>query len=178
MDDFVRCFFCDFVVILLSEDKVFKCQNFVCVKEICRYCKEEWLEYFGLKCSEVEKLVQKDVRFFYEEKMIMVKIRKCFKCGCEFIKLDGCNKMICRCGVIMCYVCRKLNIGYNYFCQYFKDFGKLCIKCISCFFWIDFLEDDNYVVQELEKEVIEVKRKLEVELVELENNFVKKVKIV
>lgn len=107
----------------------------------------------------------------------MVKIRKCFKCGCEFIKFDGCNKMICRCGIIMCYICRKFNIGYNYFCQYLKDFGKFCIKCKSCFLWIDFIEDDNRVVEELEKKVLEVKRKFEEENVKLVDSLVKKVKI-
>lgn len=177
MDDFVRCPSCDFAAILPPEDKVFKCQNPACAKETCRYCKEEWSEHFGLKCSEVEKSAQKDVRLSYEEKMTMAKIRKCPKCGCEFTKSDGCNKMTCRCGATMCYVCRKPNIGYNHFCQHPKDPGKSCTKCTSCSLWTDPSEDDNRAVQELEKEATEAKRKLEAEMVESKDNPAKKVKI-
>lgn len=177
MDDFVRCPSCDFAAILPPEDKVFKCQNPTCAKETCRYCKEEWSEHFGLKCSEVEKSAQKDVRLSYEEKMTMAKIRKCPKCGCEFTKSDGCNKMTCRCGATMCYVCRKPNIGYNHFCQHPKDPGKSCSRCASCSLWTDPSEDDNRAVQELEKEATEAKRKLEAEMVESEDNPAKKVKI-
>ena len=173
----MRCPSCDFAAILPPEDKVFKCQNPTCAKETCRYCKEEWSEHFGLKCNEVEKSAQKDVRLSYEEKMTMAKIRKCPKCGCEFTKSDGCNKMTCRCGATMCYVCRKPNIGYNHFCQHPKDPGKSCTKCTSCSLWTDPSEDDNRAVQELEKEATEVKRKLEAEMVESEDNPAKKVKI-
>lgn len=176
MDDFVRCPSCEFAAILPPEDKVFKCQNPSCAKETCRYCKEEWSDHFGLKCKEVEKTAQKDVRLSYEERMTMAKIRKCPKCGCEFTKSDGCNKMTCRCGAKMCYVCRKPNIGYNHFCQHPKDPGKSCTTCKSCSLWTDPSEDDNRAVKELEKEALEAKRKLEAETGESEGNPAKKVK--
>ena len=176
MDDFVQCPSCDFGAILPPEDKVFKCQNPSCAKETCRYCKEVWSEHFGLKCKEVEKTAQKDVRLSYEEKMTMAKIRKCPKCGCEFTKSDGCNKMTCRCGTTMCYVCRKPKISYNHFCQHPKDPGKSCTKCTSCSLWSDPSEDDNRAVKELEKEALEVKRKFEAESMGLEDNPAKKVK--
>ncbi|XP_022801749.1 E3 ubiquitin-protein ligase RNF216-like [Stylophora pistillata] len=173
MDDFVRCPFCDFAAILPLEEKVFKCQNPSCAKETCRYCKEEWSDHFGLKCNEVEKSAQKDVRLSYEERMTMAKIRKCPKCGCEFTKSDGCNKMTCRCGATMCYVCRKPNIHYNHFCQHPKDPGKQCTNCKSCLLWSDPSEDDNHAVKELEKEAQEAKRKFEAES---EDNPAKRVK--
>lgn len=176
MDDFVRCPSCDFAAILPPEDKVFKCQNPSCAKETCRYCKEEWSEHFGLKCNEVERSAHKDVRLSYEEKMTMAKIRKCPKCGCEFTKSDGCNKMTCRCGTTMCYVCRKPKISYNHFCQHPKDPGKSCTKCTSCSLWSDPSEDDNRAVKELEKEALEAKRKFEAEKAESEDNPTKKVK--
>lgn len=163
MDDFVQCPYCDFAAILPQEEKVFKCQNPSCAKETCRYCKEEWSDHFGLKCTEVEKSAQKDVRLSYEERMTMAKIRKCPKCGCEFTKSDGCNKMTCRCGATMCYVCRKPSIHYNHFCQHPKDPGKPCTKCKSCSLWSDPSEDDNRAVKELEKEAKEAKRKFEAE---------------
>jgi len=176
MDDFVRCPSCDFAAILPPEDKVFKCQNPSCAKETCRYCKEEWSEHFGLKCSEVEKSAEKDVRLSFEEKMTMAKIRKCPKCGCEFTKSDGCNKMTCRCGTTMCYVCRKPKISYNHFCQHPKDPGKSCTKCTSCSLWSDPSEDDNRAVKEIEKEALEAKRKFEAEKTELGDNPAKRMK--
>ncbi|XP_031575310.1 E3 ubiquitin-protein ligase RNF216-like [Actinia tenebrosa] len=159
MDDLVRCPSCDFAAILPSEDKVFKCQNTSCLKETCRFCKEDWKEHFGLKCNEVEKKEAKNVRLSYEEKMTMAKIRKCHKCGCEFTKSDGCNKMTCRCGTTMCYICRKPGISYAHFCQHPREPGKKCDSCKNCSLWSDPSEDDNMAVRQLEREAEEVKRK-------------------
>ena len=159
MEDLVRCPSCDYAAVLPPEDKVFKCQ--ACAKETCRFCKEEWSEHFGLKCSEVEKKNTRDVRLSYEEKMTMAKIRKCTKCGCEFTKSDGCNKMTCRCGTTQCYICRKPQISYPHFCQHPKDPGKACSKCNRCNLWSDPSEDDDRAVKELEKEAENAKRELE-----------------
>lgn len=159
MDDLVRCPSCDFAAILPSGDKVFKCQNMSCLKETCRFCKEDWKEHFGLKCNEVEKKEEKNVRLSYEERMTMAKIRKCHKCGCEFTKSDGCNKMTCRCGTTMCYICRKPGISYGHFCQHPRDPGKKCNSCKNCSLWSDPSEDDDMAVRQLEREAEEVKRK-------------------
>lgn len=158
MDDLVRCPHCDFAAIMPPDDKVFKCQNSSCLKETCRYCKEEWKEHFGLKCSEIEKNDEKNMRLSYEEKMTMAKIRKCHKCGCEFTKSDGCNKMTCRCGTTMCYICRKPSIGYHHFCQHPKDPGKKCTQCTSCSLWSDPSEDDDMAVKQIEREAKEAKQ--------------------
>lgn len=159
MDDLVRCPTCDFAAILPSEDKVFKCQNTSCLKETCRFCKEDWKEHFGLKCNELEKKEAKNVRLSYEERMTMAKIRKCHKCGCEFTKSDGCNKMTCRCGTTMCYICRKPGISYGHFCQHPRDPGKKCQSCKNCSLWSDPSEDDDMAVRQLEREAEDVKRK-------------------
>ena len=44
------------------DDKVFKCQNPECLKETCRYCKEDWTEHFGIPCSEIEKKDETKIR--------------------------------------------------------------------------------------------------------------------
>lgn len=43
--------------------------------------------------------------------MTEAKIRVCHQCKARFTKLDGCNKMTCRCGARMCYICRKPNVS-------------------------------------------------------------------
>jgi hypothetical protein len=41
--------------------------------------------------------------------------RTCWKCGKKFIKEDGCNKMKCTCGALMCYICRQPVKDYSHF---------------------------------------------------------------
>ena len=50
-----------------------------------------------------------------EEAMSEAMVRKCNKCGLRFVKLDGCNKITCRCGNTQCFVCSKDVVGYNHF---------------------------------------------------------------
>jgi len=154
LPDLVKCPFCDFAAEVPAEDKVFKCQNPECMKETCRYCKEPWDEHFGIPCSEVEKKEEKNLRTTYEERMSMAKIRTCKKCDCGFMKTDGCNKMTCRCGTTMCYICRSSKIGYEHFCNHPRDPGKGCDLCKKCSLWTDPTEDDERAVRELKEEAL------------------------
>ncbi|XP_071128378.1 protein PF3D7_1417600-like [Mytilus edulis] len=160
LTDLVRCPSCDFAALMDPEDKVFKCHNHTCLKETCRYCKEDWTEHFGKRCEEIEKKDEVKLRLQFEEKMTEAKIRTCHKCKAKFTKSDGCNKMTCRCGAKMCYICRKPNIDYDHFCRHFRDpnKGKNCTECTSCSLWSNPEQDDERAVSEIRKEAEEVRK--------------------
>ncbi|MCL4122660.1 UNVERIFIED_CONTAM: hypothetical protein GTU68_053140 [Idotea baltica] len=42
-------------------------------------------------------------------------VRECYKCKKRFIKEEGCNKMVCSCGAMMCYLCKMPIKGYDHF---------------------------------------------------------------
>jgi TRIAD3 protein (E3 ubiquitin-protein ligase RNF216) len=155
-----QCAFCEFAAIISEQQKVFTCLNPKCMKESCIECKEEWKDHFGKKCNEIEKKSQTNLRLSYEERMTMAKVRKCAKCSLTFTKLDGCNKMTCRCGTSQCYVCRKSPIDYVHFCRHPRDPGRKCQKCGACSLWTDSTEDDELAIRQLQEEASEAKRKL------------------
>ncbi|XP_045592246.1 uncharacterized protein [Procambarus clarkii] len=114
IEDLVACPFCNFQTIMPNkEDKVFKCLNPECMKDSCRFCKEP--NHVPLRCEEVEKQHQKDARTYMENRMTEAMVRECWKCKKRFIKEDGCNKMRCSCGAMMCYICKKQINGYAHF---------------------------------------------------------------
>ncbi|XP_050390114.1 uncharacterized protein LOC126809530 [Patella vulgata] len=158
IEDLVRCPGCDFAAILDPGDKVFRCQNIHCLKETCRFCKEEWKDHMGIPCSELEKKDEMTLRKEYEEKMTAAKVRTCVRCKSQFMKDEGCNKMTCRCGASMCYICRKPNISYSHFCQHPRDPGHNCSKCTACSLWSNPEEDDKRAVLEIQHEA-QLKRK-------------------
>lgn len=75
-----------------------------------RLCKE--LNHIPLKCYEKET---DKARLFLEEKMTEALVRKCYKCSRPYFKEDGCNKITCSCGALMCYICDKPVTGYQHF---------------------------------------------------------------
>jgi TRIAD3 protein (E3 ubiquitin-protein ligase RNF216) len=104
--------------------------NQECLKETCRACGES--NHIPLRCDEVEKKDELDMRTFIENRVSEAMIRVCYRCKQRFYKLEGnqfkirrffsgmtfclgCNKMTCACGASMCYVCRKPIQGYDHF---------------------------------------------------------------
>ncbi len=126
--DLVTCPFCSFATIMPDEsDKVLKCLNSECLKESCRLCKEP--NHVPLRCEEVEKQGETNMRTFIEQRITEAMIRTCWKCKKRFFKTEGCNKMTCVCGASMCYVCKKPIKDYSHFgpsgCPQDTDVRKL-----------------------------------------------------
>ncbi|XP_009070621.1 PREDICTED: E3 ubiquitin-protein ligase RNF216, partial [Acanthisitta chloris] len=127
--------------------------------ETCRKCQGLWKEHMNLTC---EQLAEKDdikYRTSIEEKMTAARIRKCHKCGTGLIKSEGCNRMSCRCGAQMCYLCRAAINGYDHFCQHPRSPGAPCQDCAKCSLWTDPTEDDEKIIQEIQKEAEEEQKK-------------------
>ncbi|KAJ9589904.1 hypothetical protein L9F63_016965, partial [Diploptera punctata] len=113
IEDLETCPFCDFASIPPREDKVFRCLNPDCMRESCRNCKQP--NHIPLRCEEVEQPDEVKARTYIEDRMTEALVRTCYKCQKKFIKEDGCNKMTCTCGAIMCYICRKPVKDYSHF---------------------------------------------------------------
>jgi len=115
IDGLECCPYCPYAVIVDNpDDKIFRCLNPECMKETCRLCKEP--NHIPLRCDEVEKGVELEMRKFIEEHVSEAMIRKCPRCTQRFYKVEGCNKMTCSsCGLFICYVCRETINGYDHF---------------------------------------------------------------
>ncbi|XP_067681693.1 uncharacterized protein [Haliotis asinina] len=129
--DLVSCPFCNFATIMSDpSDKVFKCLNPECLKETCRLCKEP--NHVPLKCEEVEKQGETNMRTYIENRISEAMLRTCHRCKKRFVKETGCNKMTCSCGATSCYVCRKPNIDYSHFqggrCSNTEDAQKIHLE--------------------------------------------------
>ncbi|XP_012935931.1 E3 ubiquitin-protein ligase RNF216 [Aplysia californica] len=160
IENLVKCPHCDYAAELSPRIKVLECANDACLQATCRDCKTNWVEHKGLSCDEIEQKDETALRKKYEEKMTEAKVRTCSKCFAQFTKDKGCNKMICRCGMSMCYICRKSKITYKHFCQHVRNPGEGCKTCNNCSLWTNPEEDDERAIAELQKEGQEKKKTL------------------
>ncbi|XP_060224049.1 E3 ubiquitin-protein ligase RNF216 isoform X3 [Meriones unguiculatus] len=128
-------------------------------KETCRKCQGLWKEHNGLTCEELAEKDDIKYRTSIEEKMTAARIRKCHKCGTGLIKSEGCNRMSCRCGAQMCYLCRVPINGYDHFCQHPRSPGAPCQECSRCSLWTDPTEDDEKLIEEIQKEAEEEQKR-------------------
>ncbi|BFZ02713.1 hypothetical protein BsWGS_05752 [Bradybaena similaris] len=152
MEDLVVCPYCDFAAILSPQAKVFRCYRDKCNKKTCRDCGVDWADHEGLSCAAVESKDETALRKDFEEKMTKAKVRTCASCRAEFTKDGGCNKMTCRCGTTMCYICRTPKITYDHFCKHVHDPGKGCPTCKACSLWTSTEADDERALEELTHE--------------------------
>lgn len=151
-DELVRCPFCNFPALLDKDMSLFSCPNPRCRKESCRKCHVQWKQHVGKTCEEVLERDEIRMRVLFEERMTAARVRKCVKCGTGLVKSEGCNRMSCRCGSFMCYLCREPITGYNHFCQHARSPGAPCRHCRKCSLWTDPTQDDERIIQEIQKE--------------------------
>ncbi|XP_075999043.1 uncharacterized protein rnf216 [Genypterus blacodes] len=151
-DELVRCPFCNFPALLDKEMSLFSCPNPRCRKESCRKCHVQWKQHVGKTCEQVLERDEIRMRVLFEERMTAAWVRKCVKCGTGLVKSEGCNRMSCRCGSFMCYLCREAITGYNHFCQHARSPGAPCRHCRKCSLWTDPTDDDERIIQEIQRE--------------------------
>ncbi|KAI1462140.1 hypothetical protein F4805DRAFT_195364 [Annulohypoxylon moriforme] len=97
-----------------EENKEFRCENPDCEKISCRLCRKE--SHIPRTCEENAIDHGLSARHVLEEAMSEALIRKCNKCKHPYVKLEGCNKVMCtRCRTLQCYVCRQTIVSYNHF---------------------------------------------------------------
>ena len=80
-------------------------------------------------------------RKMIEEKLTEAMLRECANCNNKFYKEEGCNKMTCRCGAKMCYLCKKEAVDYSHF--YGQGGTPTAIK--TCPLW-----SDNKILHQME----------------------------
>nr|CAD2194058.1 unnamed protein product [Meloidogyne enterolobii] len=146
-----RCKNCNFAIELEMDkkiNKVFDC--IACNAQFCRICERDWDdEHIGLRCEEMDKKDKKEREI--EKKLNEAIVRKCPRCGVQFVKEKGCNRMTCRCGMTQCYICREREIEYNHFCQHFRDPNNpTCKECNKkCLLHEDTTKKDEQLIKEI-----------------------------
>ena len=120
MKDVFKCSKCQYIAVRDESlpPLLFNCPQ--CLFKSCTECGEEY--HPKIRCDQVESKNETDGRTKVEEAMTLALVRICPKplCKKKILKNEGCNKMTCACGTLLCYVCGKeilATIGYKHFCQ-------------------------------------------------------------
>ena len=131
----VRCPQCSMVYEAtgtVEAEPTFNCPG--CKFEFCRRC--DMARHPGTACETTN---QTNERLSSEELASLAAMTKCPDCPARFVKEHGCNKMTCRCGAIVCFVCGDKipkSVGYKHYCQHPTDPGAPCPEnCGKCSLW-------------------------------------------
>ena len=84
------CPFCEYCEVPPETERIFRCQNPECSKISCRQCRE--VNHAPLRCEEVA--MKQRLHNYVETKMTEALMRQCPACKRNFVKADGCNKMV------------------------------------------------------------------------------------
>ena len=111
----------------------FLCRHPLCGLPSCTLCGKIWIDPHICHRSTALSL-----RTTIESARTAAVKRTCPQCGLGFIKESGCNKLTCRCGYTICYICRQAlrsvsgAEAYTHFCQHFRPAGGKCGSCNKC----------------------------------------------
>ena len=111
----------------------FICRSPTCGLASCLICCKPWQDPHTCGANAAHSL-----RLAIEAARTSAIKRTCPSCGLGFVKESGCNKLVCQCGYIMCYICRQgLSTkskaqAYSHFCQHFRPHGGRCTSCDRC----------------------------------------------
>jgi len=124
----IQCGFCDeYYDMDIKQDNLY-CVS--CTNTTCLLCGQKSHE--GKPCEKE--------RLNIEDKLTKEILLSCTRCKKSIFKEDGCNKITCPCGNLMCWIC-KSNIneqGYNHFCNGCGTTGKKTNpNCNKCHTWDD-----------------------------------------
>ncbi|KAK4211547.1 hypothetical protein QBC37DRAFT_375899 [Rhypophila decipiens] len=140
--DLAQCPFCPYAAEYppVEVNREFTCDNPECGAVSCRLCKA--LTHIPKSCEEFRsENAAESARHRIEEDMTLALIRKCNKCKTPYVKLDGCNKIICsKCRAIQCYICQQTIKDYTHF----RDANTACYERLHD-------NVDNQLVLEVEK---------------------------
>jgi hypothetical protein len=116
----------------VETEPTFECPG--CRFDFCRKC--QLTKHTGAAC---ETKAATSERISEEEMASNRAMCQCPDCGAKFVKDAGCNKMKCRCGALVCFVCREkiaASVGYKHFCEHPTDPGQPCPRaCGKCSLW-------------------------------------------
>jgi len=88
----------------------------------------EYIEIASTLTSEFQKEKKINAKHTVEEAMTAALVKECNKCGRSFLKEDGCNKIICPCGNLQCYICSENVSTYEHFgngkCPQYDDTAR------------------------------------------------------
>lgn len=127
----------------------FTCRSPTCARTSCTNCLSPWRDPHTCHADSLQSLRQA-----IESATTHSIKRVCPKCSLSFIKDSGCNKLVCNCGYVMCYICRQeigSREGYGHFCQHFRERpGVRCVECDKCDLYV--AEDEAGVIKRAARE--------------------------
>ena len=122
----------------------FDCLSASCGRSSCTNCLSSWRDPHTCHADSLQSLRQA-----VESATTHSIKRVCPKCSLSFVKSSGCNKLVCNCGYVMCYICRQeigSREGYSHFCQHFRERpGTRCRECDKCDLYV--AEDEDRVIK-------------------------------
>lgn len=120
------CWKCGFKAIDENDSGPFVCPQ--CAELTCKQCSQQY--HYNSICDFKQRMI--------EDRMSQAIVKACPSCGTRYIKVEGCNHMICpRCNTEFCYLCGE--IIHNV-----EDHYTTCTQ---------FIDNEEYLQQQIDEAV-------------------------